>query len=986
MYPKIFCCLLVLLLITTACSNDETQKIQSSDITLSDFLSVPERYSELQVHFTIYDPTTEKEPVIDGGCYYDLDELIQPILSSADNPPCLLNKLAKESKFNYEIAVLEKTTQMILANTTGHFVAGENISASLSLNTENYALFLGVPLKPADLNVQNIESGFVLSWNQVAGTELYKVYIAKNIEPEIIEDNLLLETTETILEITENIDACTPYFAKIISVDAANQESSASDSISMQNCSVASFELTIPSIAEVEDELENVVVNVQAYYIDDETNNLFENNCEDSYEKIKLSESKMLCTLRHNPQEDSFTYKVHFYSPNKEILLATASNLFTTKNGNNLIDVKDLIVDYTQLTSFIGKPNKPEVNIVSEENQIELKWSAIKNVDTYRIYWNIGNPPETIDNDNFIQIEDTTNSSEINFVHNDLEEGENYYYRVIAKNVVGVESDPSDDVIGTPQRNLEYYLSQWDDWQTIHPLEQENTTNHKEKIKSYFDQNRVYTCGKKYTQFKRTINKLLITESSASKIWPGQLIQGESFQQLAIENTGNIQPIILEGEQRSSITISVNGLSTNIINPGHDTVNKGIKKLLMDGIPDENLSFSKVPYMLISPTSVLEAVHVVNNFRQDAPYTEVEIADRVVETESTPNYEIEEYLNTITVILSKEAFDVNLSEFSEANAVFNDKFSTVELNNRLNENNINPDNLPLYVSKMTYGLYLQFTISSYAQLSDIYSALKTMINLKSTDYFSDTELIDIEKAEEILKNSTIGISKHNFDITVDREIELVDKIQNGSIAEEFLNEKKLAAYKPIFYELRNLEDNTKAQIELERAIQLNRCSKDIGKQVIQIHAGDVESPPKYCHYERNSDILFKEHYFNLIVNDEFSFSIYMDPYGYEIDELFEISFQDDILIRLEANIQTAYEFYDSGMIESKFSATWSETIKNPEFGYYQLEGIGKCLYDNYMPVYGFKLWPFNKPEWSSTLETLDACFPETNAEQCTLLD
>lgn len=100
-------------------------------------------------------------------------------------------------------------------------------------------------------------------------------------------------------------------------------------------------------------------------------------------------------------------------------------------------------------------PDKPVgVILTTGSSNIKIEWAAVEGASTYTLFWNTSN---NVDSSSF-RIDNVTSP----FNHTSLTNGTEYFYRVMASNTAGGNSDLSDVVSAIPQPDSPTTTGSWD--------------------------------------------------------------------------------------------------------------------------------------------------------------------------------------------------------------------------------------------------------------------------------------------------------------------------------------------------------------------------------------------------------------------------------------------------------------------------------------------------------------------------------------------
>jgi hypothetical protein len=159
--------------------------------------------------------------------------------------------------------------------------------------------------------------------------------------------------------------------------------------------------------------------------------------------------------------------------------------------------------------------------------------------------------------------------------------------------------------------------------------------------------------------------------------------------------------------------------------------------------------------------------------------------------------------HTVVVNLVQKLFDVEVEEPPTQDAWFTDEFFSDGLPDKLERGEISDINPPVYVSKVTYGRMLTYTLSTTASSSDIQAMLKASVKTLA----GSTSLQLETKLQKVQDSSTVEMVSIGGNQTT-----ALTAAQTGDWGAFFQEDLKLTTAVPISMEFKNLYDNTPAGV------------------------------------------------------------------------------------------------------------------------------------------------------------------------------
>jgi hypothetical protein len=188
----------------------------------------------------------------------------------------------------------------------------------------------------------------------------------------------------------------------------------------------------------------------------------------------------------------------------------------------------------------------------------------------------------------------------------------------------------------------------------------------------------------------------------------------------------------------------------------------------------------------------------------------------------------EENQNTVMANLQASAFTVTMVAPQTPGAVFSQTFAKAALDQQIALGNIGPDNIPVYVSSVTYGKLFAYTLTSTASSSEMEAAVRASMKWGSLDSNLERRYKTILTTSK-LNLVTIGGSEQQLRDALDKGVQ-------GYLA----SETAIDSWVPISYEVRNLGDGSIAKISETTNYNLRECGpKEVKTRKVEVEITDV---------------------------------------------------------------------------------------------------------------------------------------------------
>ena len=327
------------------------------------------------------------------------------------------------------------------------------------------------------------------------------------------------------------------------------------------------------------------------------------------------------------------------------------------------------------------------------------------------------------------------------------------------------------------------------------------------------------------TPFSLTENpdKIVTFDPDSEILWVGSLLQGKGYK----DGIGSLNELPIR--ERAPVTLSINLLSNNnsitVTDPTVASVNQAIGKLIERAEKAGLKSGSDISFTQKETHSVEQAALKMG---VAAKYMGFSIKAQLNASRSAEE-------RTITAFFIQNMFTVSMSIPQTPEAVFSDDFTQETLDEQIALGRIGADNVPTYVSSIVYGRILKFSFTSTASEEKI----KATLNATFKGIGASGELNLSAEQKKILEESEIGF------VTIGGDGQnALAVIRSGNLKDFFKKDAPLTTARPLSYTVRNLGDNSIAQITETTNYNVKECSaRPVAEPIIETldqNKGDID--------------------------------------------------------------------------------------------------------------------------------------------------
>lgn len=316
-----------------------------------------------------------------------------------------------------------------------------------------------------------------------------------------------------------------------------------------------------------------------------------------------------------------------------------------------------------------------------------------------------------------------------------------------------------------------------------------------------------YSCTNENYSMTETPEEFVAIDPDLSVLWLGNLIQGNSHLQL-----GSLAELSIR--ERAPMVISINLLRENntrtVAKPSLGSVNSAIGELVDDAVKDGHEAASDARY-------VSREAHSTEQTSLQLGFTAEYLG-----SSASASLEVEKQAeeNTFFAYFIQNAFTASIELPDAPHSMVNEDLAQSQLDDLKARGVIGESNPPLYISSISYGRVLIYKITSSHSRERIRAAISA-----SYDGLADIGGYAKSDLEETLTTANIEIAAFGG-----HQSSIESLIRAGELKGYFSGDTKLTSMRPISFEIRNLQDNSIAQISRTTEYSVKKCTH-VGKTV-----------------------------------------------------------------------------------------------------------------------------------------------------------
>ncbi|KAK9695233.1 hypothetical protein K7432_013070 [Basidiobolus ranarum] len=352
------------------------------------------------------------------------------------------------------------------------------------------------------------------------------------------------------------------------------------------------------------------------------------------------------------------------------------------------------------------------------------------------------------------------------------------------------------------RRQINNYFAKLPDWSQFSKLQTSKTVKGSVKNREASSGTVEYDCIVQDVSLTETPKDLVTFGTGSDAFWLGSLLQGKGY----IDGMGGFKPLSIWDRNDQKVTIDfLNGKSaTSVCKPDSGSVRDAIAKLIAKGKASKYKPGANIHYKTVEVNSAESAALSLGfgaKYLAFQAKTALDVQRNYTE-------------NTIAAYFVERVFTVDVAMPKTPADFFNNKFTMSDLKDQIRFGRLGPDNLPVYVSSISYGRVLLYSVTSTASASAIRSTIQASYN--GLKLGVDTSL-DI-KHQKLLSESKISVAV----IGGNRDA-AIDLIRNGNLNSFFGYKSALETFAPISYTIRNIADGSLASVSETTKYTTREC-------------------------------------------------------------------------------------------------------------------------------------------------------------------
>lgn len=321
--------------------------------------------------------------------------------------------------------------------------------------------------------------------------------------------------------------------------------------------------------------------------------------------------------------------------------------------------------------------------------------------------------------------------------------------------------------------------------------------------------NIVYDCTTTPFKLTNTPEEIVTFQPNASLFWIGNLLQGEGIR----AGLGSFASIPVESSKRAPFIVSIDLLTGNnfkrIEAPSQSAVDSAVGELIETA---ENAGLVSGSRAFFESESTFETSQIALDLGLTTAYLSP-IAKDALDAQRALNE------NTVTAYFVEKAFTVTVDFEGRngANKFFGVDFTQSDFDRLEQQGVIGDDNLPTYLSSITYGRILMFSVTSKASaglLKDLIDALNKGIDSSGASALTPEQKELLESLQNSIQVVGIGgPSEANSAL-----------IASGDLSQYFAVDAPLTSMVPISYEVRTLKGDKSAVVSRTTDYEQVECT------------------------------------------------------------------------------------------------------------------------------------------------------------------
>lgn len=363
------------------------------------------------------------------------------------------------------------------------------------------------------------------------------------------------------------------------------------------------------------------------------------------------------------------------------------------------------------------------------------------------------------------------------------------------------------------QKQINDYLYSLSNWSQVSPEKKDDkrfleSKNENGKIILPTGKEVLTQCKIEKYDLTRTPDEVIMNDTISGVVYPGALIQGEGY----LQGPGGLRELSIRKRRPLQVVVDLSNEGNSSTMTQVDYA--GFQKSYSEIIKNIKNSQVEIPsYVSFKQIETQEVNSAALNLGISAKYLTADLDSNLRSNTQADS-------KTYMVVFKQKAFTLSAVIPSTPAEFFSEDFTVSDLKQQESIGAINDHNLPLYVSSVTYGRILIFTITSKASKEDIQGALKASYQNPLMNINGDLKA----KYQKILSGASINILVNGGDKKNTEKL-----IRNLNLDSYFSGDTSVETFVPMTYILRNLKDNSVAKVSETTEYTTKKCDEVLAK-------------------------------------------------------------------------------------------------------------------------------------------------------------
>lgn len=315
--------------------------------------------------------------------------------------------------------------------------------------------------------------------------------------------------------------------------------------------------------------------------------------------------------------------------------------------------------------------------------------------------------------------------------------------------------------------------------------------------------NVTYQCTETPRSLTDTPEEIVMYEPAASVMWVGNLIQGESYK----GGVGSFEELSIR--QRDTLRLSIDLLTGDnfavVPKPALTTVQSAIGELIQKATDAGHRSGSSIHYdETLTYSTEQAALKLGLSAKYMGARAKADLSRSRAANQRTLVAHFVQNMFTIAIELPQSPSDM-----------FSDELTAALWQQQVNDGNLGPNNLPVYIGQITYGRTLTYSLTSTHSEDRMRAAIAASYDglAGGGSGYTEAELRETLSQQNIRVTAIGGEGQNTLDL-----------ISSGNLKAYFTTDAPLTSAKPLSYQLNFLGDNSVAKVSETTTYSMRECS------------------------------------------------------------------------------------------------------------------------------------------------------------------